>query len=586
MQSQIKSYIRVYNTKQQLSWKVKLRLNLASGKANSKLHAFYLRIILFIKWYRSDFAPGHHTQSTQLSFGNHAEYTFLPIRREPQQQFVFSVNNLSFSPGPAITTVLLLLLITSVAWDGDDHEAAMAPSNASLSPKKDATMAWAQKAAQDGAGKKQKKPLKQELSEQMDLVTIGGLSHAWAAKGPVVALFWAAWSLFCLALLILNSISILTEYFSYPVNINLVSQMSPYQMAPAVTVCPLARVSCRRLALAALQDVSSTSTLRSLFNASQCCVAVSQMADFEGNLATLGCESNGSAFRTQLTFDELLQSSEDEELDIIFPDKEDIFVECQLNDKNCVKEIKSSPLTDLSSKNCFTIFGDLDNEMEDEFIISYAGAEGGITLIMKTEVGDYPGSGLAESTGFLVQVHYRYENPNAFHSGFLVSPGTETRVVLTVHKTERQPKPYSSQCVSSWNETGFEPLLFYSTENFKPSYENYSKEECSHMCSHRKVMQLCRCYQSSERINFNVTKGSLPGPAFVTTKDLDVCMTKEEGNCASKVDYELLPDKEKDCNCRPECSLFGFDSRVSTAPFPTPNYRVRCRWPYDFSLPC
>ncbi|ROT82256.1 putative acid-sensing ion channel 4-like [Penaeus vannamei] len=253
--------------------------------------------------------------------------------------------------------------------------------------------------------------------------------------------------------------------------------------------------------------------------------------------AAIWYPQNGKRFRTQLTFDE---------------------------------EIKSSPLTDLSSKNCFTIFGDLDNEMEDEFIISYAGAEGGITLIMKTEVGDYPGSGLAESTGFLVQVHYRYENPNAFHSGFLVSPGTETRVVLTVHKTERQPKPYSSQCVSSWNETGFEPLLFYSTENFKPSYENYSKEECSHMCSHRKVMQLCRCYQSSERINFN-------------TKDLDVCMTKEEGNCASKVDYELLPDKEKDCNCRPECSLFGFDSRVSTAPFPTPNYRSAFMNKYNFT---
>nr|XP_027207670.1 acid-sensing ion channel 4-A-like [Penaeus vannamei] len=311
--------------------------------------------------------------------------------------------------------------------------------------------------------------------------------------------------------------------------------------------------------------------------------------------AAIWYPQNGKRFRTQLTFDEYVQSR-DEELDIIF------FMTSWENDlwntrqHDFVVEIKSSPLTDLSSKNCFTIFGDLDNEMEDEFIISYAGAEGGITLIMKTEVGDYPGSGLAESTGFLVQVHYRYENPNAFHSGFLVSPGTETRVVLTVvsglsgvlglhsfHKTERQPKPYSSQCVSSWNETGFEPLLFYSTENFKPSYENYSKEECSHMCSHRKVMQLCRCYQSSERINFNVTKGSLPGPAFVTTKDLDVCMTKEEGNCASKVDYELLPDKEKDCNCRPECSLFGFDSRVSTAPFPTPNYRSAFMNKYNFT---
>lgn len=77
-----------------------------------------------------------------------------------------------------------------------------------------------------------------------------------------------------------------------------------------------------------------------------------------------------------------------------------------------------------------TKFSTFSTTFQQQLFSSFSIA--GITLIMKTEVGDYPGSGLAESTGFLVQVHYRYENPNAFHSGFLVSPGTETRVVLTV----------------------------------------------------------------------------------------------------------------------------------------------------------
>lgn len=43
-------------------------------------------------------------------------------------------------------------------------------------------------------------------------------------------------------------------------------------------------------------------------------------------------------------------------------------------------------------------------------------------------------------------------------------------------RIERQPKPYPSKCISSWSETGFEPLLFESTYEFRPSYEVYNKE--------------------------------------------------------------------------------------------------------------
>ncbi|XP_042858232.1 degenerin-like protein asic-2 [Penaeus japonicus] len=449
-----------------------------------------------------------------------------------------------------------------------------------VTQKKDATMAWTQRSPGDPRDKKteEKKPLRQELSEQMDIITIGGLSHVWAAKGPVVALFWGAWSLFCLALLILNSISILSEYFSYPVSINVISKTKPFVSPPAITVCPMARVSCRRLALGALQDAEVSKDFLLLFGASQCCFAVSKMPDFEGELSALGCEPNGSMPESQMTFDEALQETEGD-FNKFCLDKEDIFLECSVGTSDCLSEIRGMPMLDFSSKNCFTIF----REETEGFNLFSSGVGEGITLILKTDVADYPGSGLAQSSGFLVQVHHRNEQPNPMQNGVLVSPSTETRVALRLNSIERKQKPYPSQCILSWEETGFVPILLHSITDFGPSSEVYIREECNAMCVHRKIIQDCQCYLSSTRINFNVTKGALPGPASVTANAMHVCTTKEELKCLDDVNYNIMPDQEEDCNCRPECKYSGFTSSISTAPFPTTNYEPIFRSSYNLT---
>lgn len=55
----------------------------------------------------------------------------------------------------------------------------------------------------------------------------------------------------------------------------------------------------------------------------------------------------------------------------------------------------------------------------------------GVTLLLKTELIDYPTSGIAEDSGFVVDIHSPYALPDVYDSGFLVGPKTVTRVAVT-----------------------------------------------------------------------------------------------------------------------------------------------------------
>lgn len=52
----------------------------------------------------------------------------------------------------------------------------------------------------------------------------------------------------------------------------------------------------------------------------------------------------------------------------------------------------------------------------------------GITMLLRTDFSDYPSSGLAECSGFFVQLHRVHQTPRPDELGFLVAPGAVTRV--------------------------------------------------------------------------------------------------------------------------------------------------------------
>ncbi|XP_037781940.1 acid-sensing ion channel 1A-like [Penaeus monodon] len=201
----------------------------------------------------------------------------------------------------------------------------------------------------------------------------------------------------------------------------------------------------------------------------------------------------------------------------------------------------------------------------------------GVSLVLKSDLTDYPASGLAEDSGFVVDVHSPYALPNVYGTGFLVAPETSTRVSVTTRRVKRQPAPYTSKCFSSWTGTGFHPLILVTNETFTSSNEVYTQRECGEMCASRLLMKACGCFVTDLRINYNVTRGDLPGPAPLWAKNFPKCGI-EHRNCTDQQMTNM-----EDCECKIECDSIEFTRSLSSAPFPTPNYKPTFQKNYGIS---
>ncbi|ROT82255.1 hypothetical protein C7M84_024584 [Penaeus vannamei] len=405
-------------------------------------------------------------------------------------------------------------------------------------------------AADSASGEGKKETLRQLVSRQMDSMSIGGLSHMWKASHPLFSFLWAVWSIGCLVLFVMDMNSILRHYFMYPVTISIANQKPSSLEVPAITICPKARVSCRGLAYAVIN--TSEDELKNisgnLFDKAKCCGAVKNLDEFAEYLNELGCAMDilaaGSLFPGFVTtpenlneeFEELIQQLNVTERRKILVQANNSIVSCTIGDDQCLDWIEHTPTKGIASTPCFTLFGRLEDGAQIPFKILFSGVENGVSLVLKTDLSDYPASGLAEDSGFVVDVHSAFALPDVYSTGFLVAPRTSTRVAITTRKkthethpnsphinkekkgastptfhvacvlpqskvlrrphpyrakccgvpiptacvlpqskVQRRPHPYKSKCISSWRDTSFHPLLGAEDETFRSSHEKYTQ---------------------------------------------------------------------------------------------------------------
>lgn len=168
----------------------------------------------------------------------------------------------------------------------------------------------------------------------------------------------------------------------------------------------------------------------------------------------------------------------------------------------------------------------------------------GLTLIMNADVANYYCSSTS-SSGFKVLLHSPIETPKMANFGFFVSPGMETKVVISPKISEasdliRKVPIKQRQCIFA-NEAN----LSY--------YKIYSKNNCEMECSSKTTEELCGCTLYFMPRKFN--NGS------------KIC-NRKKAPCYESVLYKIAHSSEEkySCNyCLPACFEINYGREISSS---------------------
>lgn len=171
------------------------------------------------------------------------------------------------------------------------------------------------------------------------------------------------------------------------------------------------------------------------------------------------------------------------------------------------------------------------------------GSNMGLTLVLNADVDNYYCSSTS-SSGFKVLLHSPIEIPKMANFGFFVSPGLETKVVIT---------PKISKASDLIRKVPVEQRHCIFADEANLSYYNiYSKKNCEMECSSKMTEERCGC-----------TLYYMPR----TFDDGTVICNRKKASCYEKVLYNIAnSDPDYSCNfCLPACFEVNYDREISSS---------------------
>ncbi|KAK0183188.1 hypothetical protein PV327_001254 [Microctonus hyperodae] len=180
-----------------------------------------------------------------------------------------------------------------------------------------------------------------------------------------------------------------------------------------------------------------------------------------------------------------------------------------------------------------------------------AGSYWGLSLALDTESNDYYCSSTS-GVGFKMLLHNPVETPKIADFGFALSPGKETRIVIT-------PRIYSA----SWSILGIsrkKRKCFFTTERRLKYYRTYTQRNCLLECEANFTQKICHCVQYYMPKSANTP---------ICGKKDDICATDarrlmetnlyDDETTAGKLNVTETPS----CNCWPGCFEINYDYTMS-----------------------
>ncbi|XP_017753882.1 PREDICTED: pickpocket protein 28-like [Eufriesea mexicana] len=180
-----------------------------------------------------------------------------------------------------------------------------------------------------------------------------------------------------------------------------------------------------------------------------------------------------------------------------------------------------------------------------------AGQYYGLTLVLDADAEDYYCSSTA-SVGFKMLLHNPVETPKIAEFAFSVTPGEETRVIVT-------PR-ISTASMSIISVPQKQRKCFFTSERKLRYYRTYTQRNCILECEANFTQKICKCVQ------YYMPKSS----------NTPICGKKDTG-CATDarraMEVELYDDnigitsinlsETPSCNCYPGCFEIGYNVEIS-----------------------
>ncbi|CAG5077424.1 Similar to ppk28: Pickpocket protein 28 (Drosophila melanogaster) [Cotesia congregata] len=180
-----------------------------------------------------------------------------------------------------------------------------------------------------------------------------------------------------------------------------------------------------------------------------------------------------------------------------------------------------------------------------------AGKYYGLTLVLDTNIKEYYCSSTA-SVGFKLLLHNPVETPKMADFGFAISPGEETRIVIT-------PR-INTASLSILGIPRKKRKCFFNTERKLKYYRTYTQRNCLLECEANFTQQICNCVQYYMPKSANTQ---------ICGKKDDQCANDARRLMEKKLyDDEAVADKLNvteipSCNCWPGCFEMNYEFTMS-----------------------
>ncbi|XP_067000080.2 amiloride-sensitive sodium channel subunit alpha-like [Anabrus simplex] len=387
--------------------------------------------------------------------------------------------------------------------------------------------------------------------------SVPGLPTIARASGFSVAL----WAVLLLAGIMLTGRDVYTvtaQYLNFPVLTAVTLDQAAALPFPAVTVCNLNRVHCtnlrrmaaerwgtelgaRLLRLHSLTDCQLSFRRRRQANSSESPVTVDQTPTSTVDQTPPKTVDQTQAFNDLMHFMAVYANFSTELRSKMGHSFLQFIRACTFSGTSCLNNtlfFKQS--SDLNYGNCFTF------RTERRTVIP--GREYGLSLELFLDQANYLRAGLSPQAGARVVVHETNQEPLPVENGISVSPHTATSVALLQVQILRQKSPYHANCTESWATSGY--------SKYVGSAYKYSSQRCQRVCLQLAFEEVCACahpaYMDLPRglVPCNLTSGS---NAYM---------------CATRV-LDAFESRVRSCGCNMDCREVSYETRISTATWPT-----------------
>lgn len=321
--------------------------------------------------------------------------------------------------------------------------------------------------------------------------------------------------------------SFLVLYFQYPVVINLNVENRKSLEFPAVTICNLNRM--KKMYEVCLESDESAKTCKfphktrsrnGNFNEKQSTVVTCGLRNNYGTRTAFLAKYNQLDSISRKVFGHQLM---------------DLIQNCSFNGEECSLGYFSY-YQSLKYGNCYT-FNKFSAEDDTVLKTSTVGIMSGLDMTVNFDPDSY--LDVSAGVGARVVIHDPREDPNPEEEGVNIGPGFETTLAIKQTCSSRLPAPYKDQCV-----------VYGENEEVKGNNRN----DCVRSCIQEENYARCSC------IN----------PTLPRIKDYNYCkMTNLTEVCCLDANLKAMAIKGLPCKCPLPCFSFAYDSKLSTATWPS-----------------